>query len=92
MIGTIKFKTGTVVHTPGIQDLMNQGIGMSEYLNRHITGDWGDTSPEDSVSNDHAWLHGGLRIFSVYNTPQGRIWIITEADRSRTTILLPNEY
>lgn len=64
---------------------------MADYLNRHITGDWGDVEPEDSVSNDHAWL-SGERIFSVYNTPEGKIWIITEWDRSATTIMLPEEY
>lgn len=60
-------------------------------LNRHLKGDWGDLDDEDKAANDRA-LEDGTRLFSSYNLPGGKIWIITEADRSATTILLPEEY
>lgn len=64
---------------------------------RHLRGDWGDCCHEDRDRNDIA-LQGGDRLFSVYEIPQGlfalesKIWIITEADRSYTTVLFPSEY
>ncbi len=70
-------------------------IGIEEMLTafyRHIQGDWGDVSPADQRSNDHAVQHG-MRIVSAYHSKKGqKFWIITEADRSATTILLPEEY
>jgi hypothetical protein len=60
-------------------------------LIRHLSGDWGDLSSEDKAENDFS-LRRDLRIFSAYDTPKGRLWIITEADRSATTVLLPSEY
>lgn len=60
-------------------------------LQRHSQCDWGDLSEADKQSNDEA-IQTGDRIFSAYETTQGRIWIITEADRSATTILFPDEY
>ena len=63
-------------------------------LNRHINGDQGNTCDEDKVTNEEA-LVDGLRLMSVYKRkdhPEDTIWIITEADRSATTILLPSEY
>jgi hypothetical protein len=57
-----------------------------------MAGDWGDVDQEDQAANDHA-LEDGSRLLSAYTTLKGqRIWIITEADRSATTILLPEEY
>jgi hypothetical protein len=65
------------------------------YLLRHLKGDWGDLAEEDKSENDLAVKAGDLRIFSAYETgieDVGKIWIITEADRSATTILLPSDY
>lgn len=62
------------------------------YVRRHAAGDWGDVDREDWVANDEALTIGG-RIFSAYQLPTGaRLWIITEADRRGTTVLLPEEY
>jgi hypothetical protein len=61
-------------------------------LNRHIVGDWGEVDEEDRQANDEALL-GGLRLLSSYTNDDGTtFWIITEADRSVTTILLPSDY
>jgi hypothetical protein len=60
-------------------------------VRRHASGDWGDLCPEDAMANDEA-LHQGGRLLSAYGDGQYRFWIITEADRSVTTILLPEDY
>jgi hypothetical protein len=60
-------------------------------LRRHASGDWGDLCPEDAIANDDA-LHQGGRLLSAYGVGEHRFWIITEADRSVTTILLPEDY
>jgi len=60
-------------------------------LRRHASGDWGDLCPEDAISNDHA-LHQGGHLLSAYGDGDYRFWIITESDRSVTTILLPEDY
>jgi hypothetical protein len=61
-------------------------------LRRHWRGDWGDVDAEDKAENDYSLMHD-LRLLSAYTLADGtRIWIITEADRSVTTILLPSEY
>jgi hypothetical protein len=60
-------------------------------LRRHGTGDWGDLCPEDALANDTA-LDSGGRLFSAYGQGETRFWIITEADRSVTTVLLPEDY
>jgi hypothetical protein len=63
-----------------------------EFLSRHVRGDWGDLSEEDRRENDLS-VRQGFRILSAYNLRTGvKIWIITEADRSATTFLLPDEY
>ncbi|MGC9451671.1 MAG: hypothetical protein ACP5I4_09505 [Oceanipulchritudo sp.] len=74
--------------TPGAIAL---GINFAPYLNRHARGDWGDVDAEDWQRND-ASIEDGSRIISAYQTAAGRIWIITEADRAVTTVLLPREY
>ena len=62
------------------------------YVRRHAWGDWGDVSAEDGRANERA-LQEGSRVFSAYTLATGeRLWIITEADRSSTTVLLPDEY
>ena len=60
-------------------------------LKRHASCDWGDLCPEDSLANDTALLQGG-RLFSAYGQDDSRFWVITEADRSVTTVLLPGDY
>jgi hypothetical protein len=83
---------GRVVATPGALKLLGKsGRHPFEYLARHASGDWGDLYAFDRRQNEIA-LRDGLRIFSSYDVPAGRVWIITEADRSITTILLPEEY
>jgi hypothetical protein len=83
---------GRVVATPGaLKLLMKAGGHPFDYLARHATGDWGDLCTFDRSQNEIA-LREGYRVFSSYDVPQGRVWIITEADRSVTTILLPEDY
>ena len=83
------FGLGQVVATPGALGL---GIDLLRYLRRHAAGDWGDLDVEDRAANERA-LKDGTRVFSAYHLPSGgRLWIITEADRSVTTFLLPEEY
>jgi hypothetical protein len=88
-----KFSLGQVVATPGALDALEEsGQMINEFLDRHVTGDWGELSEEDWRANDYA-LQEGTRIFSAYTTAIGeKIWIITEWDRSYTTLLLPSEY
>ncbi|VGO14093.1 hypothetical protein PDESU_02650 [Pontiella desulfatans] len=91
--GTRLFSLGQVVCTPGaIQALENTGHSASEFLVRHALGDWGDLCAEDKQANDEA-IADDLRILSAYRLQDGeRIWILTEANRSVTTLLLPEEY
>ena len=85
------FPPGNVVATPGALNLAEQGLNLLAYLYRHLTGDWGDLCEEDKAENQFSLQHG-FRLLSSYNTPFGKLWIITEADRSATTFLLPDEY
>lgn len=65
---------------------------VSTALVSHAHGDWGDVCPEDRAANEQALAHGG-RLFSVYHDGHGvKFWIITEYDRSATTVLLPEDY
>jgi hypothetical protein len=83
---------GRVVATPGALKLLSEiGEDPFDFLARHETGDWGELCAFDRRQNEIA-LRDGNRVLSSYNVPVGRIWIITEADRSVTTILLPEEY
>jgi hypothetical protein len=83
---------GRVVATLGaLRLLMEEKWHPFEYLARHATGDWGELCAFDRQQNELA-LHEGYRVLSSYQLGEGRIWIITEADRSVTTILLPEEY
>jgi len=89
---TAQLPLGRVVATPGALNLLGKSGGHPfEYLARHATGDWGELCAFDRRQNEIA-LRDGYRIFSSYDVPAGRVWIITEADRSITTILLPEEY
>lgn len=87
------FKLGKLLATPGaLEALKTTGESAFFYLSRHITGDWGDVCEEDANENNFS-VKNNLRILSVYWLDDvTRIWIITEADRSATTILLPSEY
>jgi len=88
-----KFSLGRVVGTPGALEALNESNEVATtYIARHASGDWGVVDATDSRLNDEA-LRDGSRILSVYILQSGvRIWIITEADRSATTVLLPDEY
>jgi hypothetical protein len=86
-----KFSAGTVVSTPGaLEKVPADDIVVA--LGRHLSGDWGNLDKEDRISNNEALKSGG-RLLSSYTAENGvKFWIITEADRQVTTILLPDEY
>ena len=85
------FPLGNLYSTPGaLAELSEQDIAKG--IARHWTGDWGDVCPEDKQLNDEA-VNCGFRMLSVYQGQNNiKFWIITEADRSATTVLLPDEY
>ncbi len=86
------FALGCVVATPeALAALADSGVEASKLLERHRLGDWGDVSPEDAAENRRSVRHG-WRILSSYPVGSGRVWIITEADRLSTCLLLPEEY
>ncbi len=86
-----KFELGSVYITPGATEAINQKE-RAEALHRHSTGDWGEVPYPDHEENELS-LREGYRLFSVYRTQDGvKFWVITEADRSSTTMLLPEEY
>ena len=87
------FELGQIVATPGaLAALKKAGQQPGEFLTRHINRDWGDLDEEDRKENEYSLEHG-FRLLSAYKTNAGdRLWIITEADRSVTTLLLPDEY
>lgn len=87
------FPLGKLIATPAaLAALVESGQSPIPFLDRHVRGDWGDCDAHDSAANDLA-LKEGERIFSVYHTAKGvKIWLITEADRSSTCLLLPADY
>ena len=86
------FALGITVATPGVLDLLDRArTNASTYLTRHQSGDFGSICSEDEQANRVAILHG-FRILSAYNISDEKLWVITEADRSATTLLLPSEY
>lgn len=87
------FPLGDLVATPGaLQALEKNGLIPWRLISRHMRGDWGDVPADDAKANTDA-LRDGARLLSSYPLGDGtRIWIITEADRSVTTLLLPSEY
>ena len=87
------FSLGQVVATPGaLAALQDAGQHPFVFLSRHVSGDWGNLVAEDKEENQRALEHGN-RIFSSYLTAKNtKIWVITEWDRSVTTLLLPSEY
>ena len=88
-----KFPLGRIMATPGaLRALEEAGQGGAAFLARHQSGDWGDVCKEDAAENELS-LRNGFRLMSVYHTSKGiKIWVITEHDRSVTTLLLPDEY
>lgn len=92
------FKPGSVLATPGVLEALEQaGQNVSEFLTRHLAGDWGTVSADDKAANDES-LKDGSRLLSAYLLRTGvKIWILTEAaddhgNRAATTVLLPDEY
>jgi hypothetical protein len=87
------FPLGRTLATPGaLRALAANGTSGFELLARHASGDWGELSEADGRENDFS-VSRRLRILSAYRLPDGtKLWIITEADRSATTFLLPQEY
>jgi hypothetical protein len=98
---TTRFELGRICATPGaLETLERHQVNPLLLLGRHMAGDWGDVCPEDAKANEDA-IQAGARLFSVYVLPPPpgvdkassiKVWIITEADRSVTTLLLPEEY
>jgi hypothetical protein len=88
-----RFPLGQTYITRGAEEaLMIAGQTEIEFLRRHMSGDWSELSDDDAAENELS-LREGFRVLSAYRTAKGqKLWIITEADRSSTTILLPSEY
>ena len=90
-VRSIGFALGRTVITRGALNAL-EDEDVHTGIARHASGDWGDVCPEDQQANDDA-LKVGARLLSAYHTGSGqKFWIITEADRSATTVLLPEEY
>lgn len=87
------FELGQIVGTAGALQALDQADQQAlDLIARHVTGDWGDVCEEDRNENEFS-VPNGLRILSAYTLETGiKVWLITEADRSSTTILLPSEY
>ena len=87
-----RFSLGQIVATPAVLAHLNtHGVTPLSLLRRHIMGDWGEVGAEDRAENELALVHG-FRLLSRYTVAGKPIWIITEADRSVTTLLFPSEY
>jgi hypothetical protein len=87
------FELGQILATPtALAALQKAGQDPHDFLARHVACDWGDLSDEDQHENDYS-VENGFRLLSSYRTNAGdKLWIITEADGSATTLLLPEEY
>lgn len=90
IIANAKFPLGQTVITATASAVLT-AEGIETALRRHASGDWGDICPEDAGLNEAALEHGS-RLLSVYGDAGERFWVITEADRSVTTVLLPEDY
>jgi hypothetical protein len=90
-----KVETDKIVATAGIADKMEEDLAFTALVKKcldwHLSGDWGDLCEEDRQANEDA-LKNGDRLLSAYGTRGDKIWIITEWDRSVTTVLFPDEY
>lgn len=90
-VGGVLFPLGRILITPGALEALTNG-DVQEALGRHASGDWGELSAADLQENKLS-LEQGFRLLSSYRSAAGtKFWIITEADRSATTVLLPDEY
>jgi hypothetical protein len=88
-----RFPVGQVVTTPGALRMSEvHNVPLCTLLARHMAGDWGSVCPEDAQSNESALKFGDRLLSSYVIAPDVAIWVITEADRSATTFLLPSEY
>jgi hypothetical protein len=89
----VKFRLGMIVATSGALECFERtGENPFDFLRRHVEGDWGDLCQDDKEENELS-VDQELRILSAYHLKDGtKIWIITEADRSSTCLLLPSEY
>lgn len=86
------FVLGRVMTTPAaLEFLSEKRVNPVDLLLRHVTGDWGDLNAHDRKENENA-VQYGERIFSSYKIGSGKVWVITERDRSLTTILMPEDY
>lgn len=93
LVEEAKFPSGRVLMTRGIEAKFADDMELiHESLGRHFTGDWGDLCEQDAKMNNDALERGDARIMSVYELDPAKIYIITEWDRSATTVLLPFEY
>lgn len=92
-LGAGKFSLGQITGTPGaLKAIEEAGQEPSFFLSKHVSGDWGMMGKDDKQLNEEALTDGG-KIHSAYRTLKSEtIWIITEADRSTTTVLLPHDY
>lgn len=90
-----KFRLGQIIMSRGINDRVADDEGFAKFvfdsLKRHTNGDWGDLCEKDKQENELS-LKEDIRIFSAYQFKEEKIWIITNADRSATTVLFPEEY
>lgn len=86
------FQLGSVVATPGALEFLGRhSMTPMQFLQRHVTGDFGDLCEEDREANNEA-IWNGERILSSYKIGDEKLWVITEADRSSTCLLKPDEY
>src|SRR3954464_6644042 len=88
-----KFRLGRLVATPGALELI-QGEGREpmEFVERHVRGDWGQLSEHDRLANEAALVNGSRILSSYIVVGNERVWCLTEADRSVTTLLRPEDY
>ena len=94
--GHARFPLGKLAATPGALDLLDRyQVNLFDLLARHASGDWGDVGAEDAHANEQALIHGN-RLLSCYTLvpgdPDTRVWAISEANRSVTTLMMPSEY
>lgn len=88
----MRFPLGAVVATPpALRFCTVNGIDIRVLLARHVAGDWGELTNDDKKANEDA-VRDGSRILSSYKFPAGKVWVLTEADRSSTCVLLPSDY
>lgn len=89
----IRFSLGEVLITPGASwVLWDAGQAPEKFLGRHETGDWGELDEKDRQANERALQEGARRLSAYRTAKEVKLWVITEADRSVTTLLLPDEY